>query len=105
MREVRVLREAAEEAAAAAAYYESERPGLGQQFQEAFHDSLLLLSEDIVPLTAISAALTSKHVRRLVMLRFPFSIVVREVSDELVEVVAVAHHSRKPRYWLKRLST
>lgn len=105
MREVLVLREAADEAEAAAIHYENEAPGLGQQFQQAFHDSLLLLAEDVVPLTAISATLTSKHVRRLVMRRFPFSLVVRQASNDLFEVVAVAHHSRRPHYWLNRLST
>jgi plasmid stabilization system protein ParE len=33
--------------------------------------------------------------------RFPFSLIY-SVSDEVVTVVAVAHHRRRPGYWLER---
>lgn len=105
MRKVRVLGEGADEAAAAATFYEAERFGLGRQFQEALSHSLTLLSEDIVPLTNISATLTTKNVRRLIMRQFPYSIVVREIGDDVVEVIAIAHHSRRPNYWHVRVRT
>ena len=105
MREVRVLEAAAEELVEAAAHYEIERPGLGIQFQEALREAFSLLSEDILPLSTISADLTARRVRRLILRRFPFSVVVREIDQTLVEVIAVAHHSRRPRYWFDRLST
>ena len=72
---------------------------------QAFQDSLLLLSKDVVPLTAITETLSSRGVRRFVMRRFPFSIVVREIGDDTFEVIAVAHHARSPFYWRTRLST
>ena len=102
MREVRVLREAAEEATEAAAHYEGERPGLGQQFEQTIYDSLQLLKDDIVPLTTISPTLTAVGIRRLVMRRFPYSVIVRDVGD-VFEVVAFAHHSRRPGYWRHRI--
>jgi hypothetical protein len=37
-----------------------------------------------------------------VLKRFPYDIVVRELSEEIL-VVAVAHHSRRPGYWRDRL--
>ena len=40
--------------------------------------------------------------RRLVMHRFPFSIVYLDDGDE-VSIVAVAHSKRKPGYWKARL--
>jgi len=41
--------------------------------------------------------------RRYVLRRnFPYGIVYRE-SQVGIEVVAVAHHKRRPRYWLGRL--
>jgi toxin ParE1/3/4 len=40
--------------------------------------------------------------RRFIMTRFPFSIIYRVAEDD-VEVIAVAHHKRKPGYWRTRL--
>ena len=102
---LRVLHAAADEIEAAAAFYESERPGLGQQFQQAIQDSFIVLSEDIIALSPISPTLTSRGVNRLLMRRFPYSIIIRRVDDNLIEVVAIAHHSRRPGYWRDRLST
>jgi toxin ParE1/3/4 len=40
--------------------------------------------------------------RRYVLRKFPYNIVYREISIG-IEVVAVAHHKRRPRYWIRRL--
>jgi toxin ParE1/3/4 len=40
---------------------------------------------------------------RYVLRKFPYSIIYREIHAG-VEVVAVAHHKRRPRYWRNRLS-
>jgi toxin ParE1/3/4 len=39
--------------------------------------------------------------RRLVMLEFPFDLIYRIEGHEL-QIVAVAHHSRRPGYWRLR---
>jgi toxin ParE1/3/4 len=39
--------------------------------------------------------------RRFVLLNFPFDVIYREHPDE-IEIVAVAHHARKPAYWRRR---
>ena len=39
--------------------------------------------------------------RRYVFLKYPFSLVYR-VSPQLVEVIAIAHHRRRPGYWKSR---
>jgi toxin ParE1/3/4 len=42
--------------------------------------------------------------RRLILHRFPFSIIYRdEPSADSVSVVAIAHHKRKPGYWKIRM--
>lgn len=41
--------------------------------------------------------------RRVVMKRFPFSIIY--LHEERSTIVALAHHRRRPGYWLKRLNT
>jgi plasmid stabilization system protein ParE len=39
--------------------------------------------------------------RRFVLLNFPFDLVYR-ITDHEVEIIAVAHHSRRPAYWRSR---
>jgi toxin ParE1/3/4 len=41
------------------------------------------------------------NTRRFLLRRFPFFIVYRVFSQQ-VQVVAVAHARRRPRYWLQR---
>lgn len=41
--------------------------------------------------------------RRYVLRNFPYNIIYREISTG-IEIVAVAHHKRRPRYWRSRLS-
>ena len=101
MRVVRVLAEAADEAAEAAAWYESERPGLGAEFESALESALDLLEQDIVPLATLPGGAGKRGAKRLILRRFPYSIVVRERDSDIL-VVAFAHHSRRPGYWRKR---
>ena len=39
--------------------------------------------------------------RRFVLLNYPYDIVYRVNSNE-IEVIAVAHHARRPGYWRSR---
>lgn len=39
--------------------------------------------------------------RRFILPKFPFSVVYRTVGEE-VQVIAIAHHRRRPRYWAGR---
>ena len=41
-------------------------------------------------------------VRRIQMDRFPYTLLYREVSG-IIQILAVAHHRRRPQYWLTRL--
>jgi len=102
MRRVRILDAAGVEAAEAAAWYERERPGLGVEFQSAVDAALDLLEEEIVPLTALPGAAGKRGVKRLILKRFPYDVVVHEFGADYV-VVAFAHHSRRPGYWRSRL--
>ena len=83
MRRVRILDEAAQEAAEAAAWYELQRPGLGAEFERALDAALDLLEEEIVPLTAMPGVAGRRGAKRLILKRFPYSIVVSERSDQL----------------------
>jgi plasmid stabilization system protein ParE len=44
---------------------------------------------------------TRKGWRRFVLLNFPFDLVYRTLQHR-IEIIAVAHHSRRPGYWHHR---
>lgn len=96
-----MLEDAAEEAVEAAAWYEQERPGLGIEFDHAINAALDLLEDEVIPLTNLPGKAGDRGAKRLVLRRFPYDIVVRESSLDII-VVAIAHHSRRPGYWRNR---
>ena len=104
MTRLRVHEAATEEAAEATEWYENERPGLGAHFQSALDSALDLIEEGIVPLAPVPGEAGAAGLKRLVLRRFPFSIIVHAADDEIV-IIAFAHHARRPGYWRVRLST
>ncbi len=102
MRPVRILQEDAEEAVAAAEWYEREHPGLGTEFSDPIEAAIDLLEEDILPLSTLPGKSGGKVAKRLILKRFPYDLVVFERTNKTI-FIAVAHHSRKPEYWRKRI--
>jgi plasmid stabilization system protein ParE len=80
----------------AARWYDESLPGLGAAFVEAVHDATTMVLEAPKRWRPVLGT------RRYLMGRFPFAIVYREISEEEVEVVAVAHLKRRQRHWSKR---
>lgn len=101
MRRVRILEEASQEAIEAAAWYEYEQPGLGAEFFAAVDAAIDVIEENFLPLSPLPEEAGDTGARRLILERFPYDLVAIELSEETV-VIAVAHHSRKPGYWLGR---
>ncbi len=101
MRRIRILDEAARELEEAVAWYEAQRPGLGAELAAAVDAALDVLESPTVPLIHVPYAARARDVKRLILKRFPYDIVVRERQDEVV-VVAFAHQSRRPGYWRSR---
>ncbi len=102
MRAIRILDEAAEEAAEAIAWYEGEQAGLGLDFQSSIETALDLLEEDIVPLVSVPGRHARNDLKRLLLNRFPYAIIILERPAEYV-VIAFAHFSRRPGYWRRRV--
>jgi len=100
---VRILRQASEEAEAAAVWYEQERLGLGAEFAEAIEAAIDVIEDNFLPLSPMPGISGRHGAKRLILRRFPYDIVVVDRGDERV-VVAFAHHSRKPGYWRDRTS-
>tara|TARA_R110002167_G_scaffold2482_1_gene12554 strand:+ start:3108 stop:3422 length:315 start_codon:yes stop_codon:yes gene_type:complete len=104
MRKVRFTVEAAEELEQAAAWYEEECPGLGARFVDATESALTLLKEDFPPLAPAYGEAGKRGVNQILLHTFPFSLIVLPDGDVMV-IVAVAHHHRKPLYWSDRINT
>jgi plasmid stabilization system protein ParE len=102
MPRVRLLEQAARESIEAAAWYERERAGLGRDFAAALEAVLDLIEEGVVPLAPMPAAAGTGGTRRIMLRRFPYDVVVQELPGETL-IVAVAHQSRRPGYWVGRL--
>jgi len=102
MRALRIHAAAVDEAVEAAAWYERERPGLGAEFERAIDAALDLLEEEIVPLTSVPGVAGTRGVKRLILRRFPYSVIVHERNTEIF-VIAFAHHARRPGYWRDRV--
>jgi len=60
-----------------------------------------VIEEDLIPLSLLPEEAGDTGARRLILERFPYDIVAIELPEEAI-VIAVAHHSRKPGYWLGR---
>jgi toxin ParE1/3/4 len=89
--------EASAEAREAKDWYEASVQGLGFEFVRALEvavQSAVRMPE--------AFPLIDGECRRVLMRRFPYSVVYRARRDTLL-VVAVFHHSREPGSWLGRV--
>jgi plasmid stabilization system protein ParE len=91
------LSEADEEFREAVRYYENEAPGVGLRFIAEVRKGVTFITEN-----PFAAAPVGSGIRRKVLNHFPYSLLYA-VESELVVIVAVAHHKRRPRYWRSRL--
>ena len=64
-----------------------------------FYQSLTNVLDILVVSPKIGRLLDDRH-RKFHLTRFPYNIIYRE-DAEIIYVIAVAHHSRKPGYWLE----
>jgi len=80
----------------AARWYEERRDGLGLEFLSVVRLKIAEL------LGAPERWRLVKGSRRVLLGRFPYAIVYREVSDDELEIIAVAHYRRRPKYWARR---
>ena len=96
MFEVSVQLQAEEDLNAAAEFYESREPGLG----ETFLDEVSLCFDRIQQYPLLGTPLFDEF-RRLPAQRFPYSVIYR-IDNESIFILAIAHSSRRPGYWRHR---
>jgi plasmid stabilization system protein ParE len=93
----RFLTPADEEMSEAASFYEAHSTGLGTHYLNEVQHVIDLVREYPELGQAVDQGL-----RRVVLHRFPFSLIYSVETDAIV-IVAVAHQRRRPGYWKNRL--
>lgn len=79
-------------------YYESKQPGLGASFLCEFESKM----EKVCSTPELYQDESIPNIKKAQMNRFPFSAIYRN-KDNKIQILAVAHHRRRPSYWLDRL--
>jgi plasmid stabilization system protein ParE len=93
----RFLSPAEEEMTAAALFYDAASSGLGNDFLDDVQQAINSLSAYPQAGEAVAPRL-----RRMLLHRFPFSAIY-SVETDVILVIAIAHHGRRPRYWQSRV--
>jgi plasmid stabilization system protein ParE len=93
----RFLTPADEELSEAAKFYEAHSIGLGSDYLNEVQAAIDLVCEFPELGQAVDQGL-----RRVVLHRFPFSLIYSVETDTIV-IVAVAHQRRRPDYWKSRV--
>ena len=99
MRSLEFLAEAEQELASAVEWYDRAREGLGTEFLLAIESRVIRLKEQ--PWDGFPSR---RGTRSISVDRFPYVIVFLD-RDPIVYVIAIAHTSREPDYWARRLDT
>ena len=97
-----ILHEAELEAAEAAAWYDDQRSGLGDEFLDELAEAFAEISGTPQECSRLETYSGTHEVRRYVLDRFPYLVVFVCRSEETL-IVAVPHVRRRPLYWLARL--
>ena len=78
-------------------YYNEQRAGLGFEFSDEVKEAVTRIRNYPEAWTPLS-----KRTRRCQFHRFPYSIY--EARSDVIIVVAIQHHRRKPENWRKRIA-
>lgn len=97
---LRILSEAEEEAHASAIWYDEQLVGLGDDFLDELSAALQKIEENPNRFPRLETA-KSKQIRRCCLARFPY-LIIFEILDAEIVVLAVAHSQRRPNHWRKR---
>ena len=89
------------EAVDAADRYESELVGLGDRFTDTVIASLRQIEQFPRRFAKLESFQVDAEIRRVLLSKFPY-LVIYEVFPDMVHVLAIAHSSRRPDYWIQR---
>jgi hypothetical protein len=94
--------EAEEEIRLAAQWYEDHQGGLGEQFLEEVVSAMLAIEKHPRRFALHTRLRTRREIRRRSLTRFPY-LLVYEVRERDIVVIALTHAHQRPNYWRKRL--
>jgi plasmid stabilization system protein ParE len=84
-------------------WYENESAGLGERLWSEIQAAIDLIADHPLIGEVVRRRGVRESVRRVPLRHFPFLLVYRERPDHY-EIVALAHTSRNPRQWRRRLN-
>ncbi|MEW5735723.1 MAG: type II toxin-antitoxin system RelE/ParE family toxin [Thermodesulfobacteriota bacterium] len=76
--------------------YETQKPGLGEDFRNAVGSAL-----QIVLFYPEAGPEVRPGVRKILLKRFPYKLIY-SITDKGLYIIALAHGHRAPEYWLER---
>ena len=79
------------------AFYESRSPGLGAAYLAEFEAVMARICAN----PALYPRIGDVDIRKATLRRFPFHVIYRAEPTHIV-VLAIAHHRRRPAYWVER---
>ena len=88
---------AAEELRRAYAWYATRDPGVADRFQQAVEDAVTRIYDD-----AEGQPVALEYFRWVRVRRFPYRLIFEQADENRVLIIAVAHISRRSRYWRRR---
>ena len=97
MKDVIFHRLADRELAEAIQFYDDRSPGLGSRFRDHVWGAVNFLRR-----FPLAAPVLDDGVRKYVVRKFPYNLLY-SVEDDYIFILAVAHHKRRPGYWIDRL--
>ena len=87
---------AADDIRKARRWYEEQRAGLGQKFEDAVDRAF-----KIVRRNPLAAPLRVRGIRRVAVHGYPYGVYYKVIRDQ-IKVIAVYHSSRDPQGWMRR---
>jgi plasmid stabilization system protein ParE len=100
---LRVLAAAEAEIDSARQYLNEQSPGLGARFLDELADALHAIASRPLSFAKLETLPDNQPYRRALLATFRYAVVFEMLDSEIL-VVAVAHASREPNYWLGRPS-
>jgi toxin ParE2 len=94
----RFIEPAEDELSEAFEHYEQITAGLGVRLVAEVRDAVRLLEE-----YPRNSPVIARDIRRKVLREFPYSVFYLATTEEVI-ILAVAHQSRRPLYWRRRVA-
>jgi plasmid stabilization system protein ParE len=85
----------------ASRWYDAQQSGLGLDFLRSI-GRVIARIEAAPRMGSPVPGVSDADIRRVLVRRFPYHVVYIELPDR-AQILAVAHHRRRPRYWIGRI--